>query len=228
MEPWKVRLETIKEEVLSTIEEFKISNCKTAQASLQSLTSLFIAETRAYIDKLGNDDFVEYTKLQMDAQLLTLAVTPNVSQPGQSRLPKLELAKFNGDILKWSEFWDRFCSSVDTQHISNADKLSYLQATLCKDALAAIEGLNTTNDNYPVPVDILKNRSIAHLYPLEVEESEEKEIVAPEEANKIKDKAKQDSEERSKEDNMERRSQRSAAQIARKRIESWTNQLFSF
>lgn len=82
------------------------------------------------------------------------SVTPKLN----TKLPQLELSKFNGDILRWPEFWDRFHSTIDSQQLSDADKLAYLQASLGCETLAAIEGLDTTNQNYAVAVSILKDR----------------------------------------------------------------------
>ena len=43
------------------------------------------------------------------------------------RLPKLNLPNFDGNILKWPEFWDVFESSVDKQNISDVAKFNYLE-----------------------------------------------------------------------------------------------------
>ena len=37
----------------------------------------------------------------------TLTSSPRISPPS-IKLPKLELLKFNGNILKWQEFWDTY------------------------------------------------------------------------------------------------------------------------
>ncbi|XP_047984503.1 uncharacterized protein LOC125225042 [Leguminivora glycinivorella] len=76
----------------------------------------------------------------------------------RTRLPKLELGKYNGDVLKWNTFWDKFAANVDNKDIANVEKLSYLLASLEGPALQAVEGLETTNLNYPIAVDILSSR----------------------------------------------------------------------
>ena len=44
------------------------------------------------------------------------------------KLPKLELQKFNGDILVFQEFWDSFESSIDSNaKLREVDKLNYLR-----------------------------------------------------------------------------------------------------
>ena len=51
----------------------------------------------------------------------------NSSQTASVRLPILEIPTFSGDRLKWTEFWDTFEASVDTNtNISDIEKLNYL------------------------------------------------------------------------------------------------------
>ncbi|XP_063370454.1 uncharacterized protein LOC134658404 [Cydia amplana] len=74
------------------------------------------------------------------------------------KLPKLELMKFNGDILKWTEFWDRFRANVHSQNLKDSEKLAYLLSLVQEDARDAIQGLAITNSNYQVAVTTLQNR----------------------------------------------------------------------
>ena len=47
------------------------------------------------------------------------------------KLPKLELTKFDGNILNWQVFWDQFNSSIHlNNNISDIDKFSYLLSFL--------------------------------------------------------------------------------------------------
>ena len=46
----------------------------------------------------------------------------------KTKLPKLELKTFDGSILNWQQFWDRFQSSIDSNsNINSVDKFAYLQ-----------------------------------------------------------------------------------------------------
>ena len=75
------------------------------------------------------------------------------------KLPKMELVKFNGDVLKWQEFWDSFQSSVhENQTIKSIDKMNYLKIQLQGEAKQSIVGLAATNDNYDVAIKILMER----------------------------------------------------------------------
>ena len=75
------------------------------------------------------------------------------------RLPKLELKRFDGNILNWQTFWDRFSSSVHNQeNISDIDKFSYLKGLLSDSANECISGLTLSSGNYEAAVNILKDR----------------------------------------------------------------------
>ncbi|MCP4491485.1 MAG: DUF1759 domain-containing protein [Gammaproteobacteria bacterium] len=82
----------------------------------------------------------------------------NGTHPVQVKLPKFELATFDGDPLKWASFNDAFASSVDAQNISQVQKLTYLRGFLKGRALQAIEGLPITNENYNVAKNLLVKR----------------------------------------------------------------------
>ncbi|XP_073965583.1 uncharacterized protein [Choristoneura fumiferana] len=75
-----------------------------------------------------------------------------------TRLPKLSLPKFNGNVLEFTEFWDRFESSIGNQTLNDVDKLTYLLGCLSGTALDTIRGLPTTNSNYNIAVKALQDR----------------------------------------------------------------------
>ena len=54
-------------------------------------------------------------------------------------LPILEIPTFNGNILKWQEFWDQFETSIhNNESISNIDRFSYLKRYLTDSTLSTI------------------------------------------------------------------------------------------
>ena len=74
-------------------------------------------------------------------------------------VPKLELPSFNGDKLKWSEFWDTLEATVDqNSNLSNIEKLSYLNSKQVGEAKQAISGIYLSNENYEVTKTLLKER----------------------------------------------------------------------
>ena len=83
----------------------------------------------------------------------------NPTETVKVKLPKLELKPFDGNILNWQPFWDRFQSSIDSNsNISPVDKFAYLQSFLSPSASKCISGLTTTAENYNEAVELLKQR----------------------------------------------------------------------
>ena len=84
---------------------------------------------------------------------------PPVNESVKVKLPKLEISKFNSDIINWQGFWDQFCSAIhENNSISNIDKFSYLKTFLCDSANATISGLSLSAANYVQAVELLKER----------------------------------------------------------------------
>lgn len=77
-----------------------------------------------------------------------------------SKLPKLNVPTFDGDVLHWQQFWEQFETSVHSRtSLTNAEKLIYLQEAIKEgSARAAIEGLSRSGDQYHEAVDCLKAR----------------------------------------------------------------------
>jgi len=82
------------------------------------------------------------------------------SQPAQGpiRPPQLEMTPFDGDVLKWQEFWDQFEASIHNASYPPIDKFNYLRSKLKGEAMSAISGYQLSNSNYTVVVDVLKRR----------------------------------------------------------------------
>ena len=74
-------------------------------------------------------------------------------------LPKLRLPIFEGDILQFQEFWDKFTTVIDSREdISVVDKFSYLQSLLKGSASACLQGLALTSVNYDTAKELLNQR----------------------------------------------------------------------
>ena len=74
----------------------------------------------------------------------------------KTRLPKLSLPRFNGEITKFCTFWDSFQSAVDNNpNLTPIDKFNYLYSLLEGLGLHAIQGLTITEDKYKSAVEIL-------------------------------------------------------------------------
>jgi hypothetical protein len=74
------------------------------------------------------------------------------------KLPKIDLPKFGGDVLKFTSFWQQFESCVDQQELPDITKFNYLVGLLKGDAKYVLEGLSITQENYAVAKDIIVKR----------------------------------------------------------------------
>ena len=73
------------------------------------------------------------------------------------KLPELTIKKFNGEVAKWSTFWDKVESTIHmSPSLSAIEKLSYLQSLLESSAAEAVSGLSLTSANYEEAISILK------------------------------------------------------------------------
>ena len=82
------------------------------------------------------------------------------SSTGNSvKLPKLEIPSFSGEKLKWAEFWDSFEAAVHLNtSLSEVEKLNYLMSKLSDEAKNSVSGIQLSNENYQVAVELLKKR----------------------------------------------------------------------
>ena len=77
----------------------------------------------------------------------------------RTNLPKLIIKQFDGDILNWRTFWDRYYSSVNVKtNINEIDKFTYLKSLLSESAFETISGLTVTSDNYAEAIKLLQKR----------------------------------------------------------------------
>ncbi|XP_025425706.1 uncharacterized protein LOC112694458 [Sipha flava] len=72
-------------------------------------------------------------------------------------LPKIELPKFDGEVLGWASFRDMFQSLVyDNTSISNIERYHYLIFCLSGPALTVVKAIPLTADNYIIAWDALQ------------------------------------------------------------------------
>ena len=82
----------------------------------------------------------------------------SISEPStneRAKVPKLELTTYEGEPLKWLEFWEQFNSVIHKSSLATTMKFHYLRKVLVGRAAAAIKGLPTTEENYMVAIDKL-------------------------------------------------------------------------
>ena len=118
-------------------------------------------QSQARVDKAAFD-----CQLKIRKRLRTLTTTPakstepKMSEITATKLPKLELPTFHGDILRWKNFWEQYCVSVhDRSTIPKEEKLMYLQnAIKDKTAKSLIAGLMRLSEHYDEAIKCLQER----------------------------------------------------------------------
>ena len=64
----------------------------------------------------------------LDTSGVNIANTWSQSTHSPIRPPQLNIIPFDGDVMKWREFWDQFEALVDKASYSPVDKLNYLKS----------------------------------------------------------------------------------------------------
>ena len=76
----------------------------------------------------------------------------------EMKLPKLNLPLFDGQIEKWSLFWESFEVCVMKADLPEINKLAYLRSLLRGEAARCIDGLSLSAANFRAACDILQKR----------------------------------------------------------------------
>ena len=71
--------------------------------------------------------------------------TPIIMTTGRIKLPEITIKKFNGELTKWSTFWDTFEATIhNNPALAPVQKFTYLQSLLELSAAETISGLALT------------------------------------------------------------------------------------
>ena len=118
---------------------------------------------REFLDEIDQalDAAHEYLNKQCNSEEQSSkgSVHKDSHQSSNLKLPRIELPKFSGDVLKFQNFWDQFEAAVhDNDDLPNVQKFTYLRSVLTGNALQTIEGFEVTGANYQPAVECLKHR----------------------------------------------------------------------
>lgn len=93
-----------------------------------------------------------------EARILTSTGAPH--EPGAKvRLPKLGLPRFNGNLMRWTSFWDSYESAIhNNKELTDVDKFNYLRSLLERTAYDAIARLTLSSAKYREEIEILQKR----------------------------------------------------------------------
>ena len=76
----------------------------------------------------------------------------------QTKLPKLEISRFQGTHLDWTRFWSLFESQIDNSEISDEAKFSYLKELVIPKVRMTIEKLPCSSEGYEKAKELLIQR----------------------------------------------------------------------
>lgn len=75
------------------------------------------------------------------------------------KLPDLKLPTFDGNLLKYQEFWDSFKSKIhDNIYLNDTERFEYLDQCLSGKAKDALTGISVNENNYSVAISILQKK----------------------------------------------------------------------
>ena len=78
------------------------------------------------LDKITFDCCLKLKRLSKSRNAI-----PAKSESSGVKLPKLDVPRFDGNVLNWSSFWEQFCISLHNQpNFSDSEKLVYLQQAI--------------------------------------------------------------------------------------------------
>ncbi|KYN18872.1 hypothetical protein ALC57_08802 [Trachymyrmex cornetzi] len=91
-----------------------------------------------------------------NAQVDTLFANANQTPV---RLPVISLPTFSGNYEQWQQFYDMFIALVHNhRQLDSIQKFHYLKSALSGSAAQVIHSLQTTNENYPIALELLTKR----------------------------------------------------------------------
>ena len=107
-------------------------------------------KTTLMINKLLGGDVLESTRVDHSTTIVA----------HQSKLPALPLPTFDGKYCKFQNFITSFSQIIDREYgYTNIDKFNQLLKCLRGPALECVQAFTVTNENYPLALQRLKDRS---------------------------------------------------------------------
>ena len=124
--------------------------------------AVYNAKLRAEIRREGEEEEAEEARrirkekfaLKLEEKRIELADRQKI----QTKLPKLEISKFQGTHLDWTRFWSLFESQIDNSEISDEAKFSYLKELVIPKVRMAIEKLPCSSEGYEKAKELLIQR----------------------------------------------------------------------
>eukprot|EP00794_Sanderia_malayensis_P003854 gene3854-biopygen3283 len=119
-------------------------------------------------ERLNTMETHEKQVVRIKSKLRNLLRKPESNGPSDARrdyhytgirLPKMELKPFDGDVMKWHEFWVCFEHGVHANpSLPDHQKLQYLKNCLRGPAFVTISDIQRSGDQYEAAIRLLKDR----------------------------------------------------------------------
>jgi len=115
---------------------------------------------------------IEVTMIKLQRALKISDVSPPRSPSGSEygtasgfsisrkthQLPKIQIRKFNGEVLNWLGWWAQFEKIHLDKQLHDSDKFQYFVQSLESEAKTMVERYPQSAENYPLAIAALKDR----------------------------------------------------------------------
>ncbi|GFQ84150.1 uncharacterized protein TNCT_5301 [Trichonephila clavata] len=98
-------------------------------------------------------------KKETDSRNAPNASSRSEQQYSSLKLPQLQIPQFDGNILKFGDFYSQFEAAIhNNSNLSDVEKFNYLKSYLTHEAEIAIRGLTLSANNYTIALNIIKEQ----------------------------------------------------------------------
>ena len=142
LEPYENSLEYI-ETALTTIEQEIKEKQDSEQLQFQARIKARLRQEEDEAEEAKQERQKRFA-LELETEKLKLSETRRV----QTKLPDLQISRFQGNHLDWVRFWSLFQTQIDEAPMSDEAKFSYLKEFVIQKVRATIEKLPVDSEGY--------------------------------------------------------------------------------
>lgn len=128
-------------------------NLETEVISCEEYSDEFISMSRRIKEKLDNSDLRSNMNSKTDSNI-------NTCDGKRYKLPKIEIKKFDGQLLSYLSFWGQFKKIHEDKNLDDVDKFHYLAQSMLPGtrAFELIDSYPLTSENYPKAISAFEER----------------------------------------------------------------------
>ena len=129
------------------------------QTASELVDKIIAAKTKLELDIKHHEEKLKSSSDSSSAAKPKVKDSSTKDSKIQIKLPSIEIGKYDGSLLSWSLFWDKFTVAVHSRtDLEDIQKYTYLKSYLVGEAKRAIQGISYDKDNYQNAVDALRTR----------------------------------------------------------------------